>query len=178
MTRRRRDTSDDEKALFRETFRDVRPLEAPAATPKTPMRQRSEAHNERKRPHAPTPVAQSGLAGRTAERLRRGLLEPEARLDLHGMTEEAAHSALIRFVESAQARGLRLVLVVTGKGSTPTLDNEPFDLARRPRGVLNAMVPRWLKEPALAKRIAEIRAAHRRHGGSGALYVYLRKKAR
>ena len=54
----------------------------------------------------------------------------------------------------------------------------PFDLEldRRTRGILRAMVPRWLREPALVRFVADVRAAHRRHGGAGALYVYLRKQ--
>jgi DNA-nicking Smr family endonuclease len=173
MTKRRRETTDDEKVLFRESFRDVRPLDLPAGAkpgagkPKT----RSESGRAPPRP-------QTGLDGRTGERLRRGQLEPESRLDLHGMTEMAAHRALIRFVQSAQAQGLRLVLVITGKGAATIADDAPFDLelVQRTRGVLKSMVPRWLEEPELARRVADVRAAHRRHGGAGALYVYLRKR--
>lgn len=117
-----------------------------------------------------------GLDGRTIGRLARGGLEPEARLDLHGMTEAIAHRALITFVYSAVAHGHRLVLVVTGKG-LPDDPYAPFDLelAVRRRGVLRTLTPRWLAEPGLARFIADVRTAHRRHGGEGALYIYLRK---
>jgi len=69
---------------------------------------------------------------------------------------------------------------VTGKGLKPSAPDEPFDLEldRRARGVLRAMVPRWLEEPDLAGFVADVRSAHRRHGGAGALYVYLRKENR
>ena len=95
------------------------------------------------------------------------------------MTEAAAHRTLVRFLQSAHAQGLRLVLVVTGKGLKPAADDEPFDLElqMRSRGVLKSMVPRWLKEAALAPLVADARSAHRRHGGSGALYIYLRKRS-
>lgn len=120
--------------------------------------------------------APPGLDGRTRGRLERGALEPEARLDLHGMTETIAHRALITFIYGAAARGHRLVLVVTGKG-LPDDPYAPFDLelAVRRRGVLRTLTPRWLAEPGLSRFIAEVRTAHRRHGGEGALYVYLRK---
>src|SRR5208282_4192762 len=103
-------------------------------------------------------VAQTGLDGRTAERLRRGRLEPQSRLDLHGMTEAAAHRALLRFVRGAHAKGMRFVLVVTGKGMTSPAEDAAFDLEldRRSRGVLKTMTPRWLKEPELAPFIADI----------------------
>ena len=93
------------------------------------------------------------------------------------MTEASAHRALLVFVKGAQARGLKLVLVVMGKGVREDVADAPFglDLARRPRGVLKTMTPRWLKERDLEHLVADVRHAHRRHGGEGALYVYLRK---
>ena len=105
------------------------------------------------------------------------ILEPEARLDLHGMTEAAAHTALNAFLRNASARGHRLVIVVTGKGRNAQDPYAPFDLElnMRKRGVLKTIVPRWLKEPELAGLVVDVRTAHRRHGGAGALYVYLRK---
>ncbi|HUO92010.1 MAG TPA: Smr/MutS family protein [Rhizomicrobium sp.] len=171
MTRRRREVSEEEKALFRDTFREVRP-HLPQA------KEKSSAKVTPKK--APVRPVQTGLDGRTAERLRRGKLEPQARLDLHGMTEAAAHEALARFLKNARAQGVRLVLVVTGKGLKQPAEDEPFDLElhKRSRGVLKSMVPRWLKEPAFAALVAETRSAHRRHGGAGALYIYLRKAPR
>jgi DNA-nicking Smr family endonuclease len=116
--------------------------------------------------------------GRTAERLRRGAIAPDATLDLHGLTEEAAHRAVSVFLRNAALQGARLALIVTGKGAKPSAPEEPFDLEldQRSRGVLKAMVPRWLQEPELVRLVADVRTAHRRHGGGGALYVYLRKE--
>ncbi len=106
-------------------------------------------------------------------RMIRGKLEPEARIDLHGMTLAEAQPALAGFVRSARARGLRLVLVITGKGRTrPADDLGP--IPRRP-GALKVEVPRWLRAGPLAPVVLEVREAHHRHGGSGAYYVYLRK---
>jgi DNA-nicking Smr family endonuclease len=177
----KRRLSEEERALFENTFKDVVPLK------------RARGRKAAKKASVSAPVKASppilasprnsgggGLDGRTAQRLQRGVLEPEARLDLHGLTEDAAHRALATFLRSASARGLRLVIVVTGKGVKPAAPDEPFDLEldRRTRGVLKAMTPRWLKEPDLARFVVDVRSAHRRHGGAGALYVYLRKPVR
>jgi DNA-nicking Smr family endonuclease len=175
---RKRAPSDEERELFESTFSDVKPPSKKAVfttKPATPKPKPTPAI-----PPAPVRAPSSkptGLDGRTAERLRRGMLEPEARLDLHGLTEETAHRALMIFLRSAAARGLRLVIVVTGKGLKPSAPDEPFDmeLNQRTRGILKTMTPRWLAEPELAHFVADVRTAHRRHGGAGALYVYLRK---
>jgi DNA-nicking Smr family endonuclease len=106
-------------------------------------------------------------------RMIRGKLKPEARIDLHGMTLADAHPALIRFVTDAWDRGLRLVLVITGKGSRAPEDEGPIP-ARR--GVLRQQVPGWLAAPPLATFVLEVREAHQRHGGGGAFYVYLRRR--
>ena len=80
-------------------------------------------------------------------------------------------------LRAASARKLRLILIVTGKGRKQPRPDEPFDLELegRARGVLRTMTPRWLAEPELAGFVADVRPSHRRHGGDGALYVYLRK---
>ncbi|MFN4100353.1 MAG: Smr/MutS family protein [Pararhodobacter sp.] len=106
--------------------------------------------------------------------MTRGKLEPEARIDLHGMTVAQAHSALTGFMLSAQARGLRLVLVITGKGRTMGRDHVAPMPVRQ--GVLKHEVPQWLRSPPLAPMVLELREAHRGHGGTGAYYVYLRKR--
>ncbi len=161
----RRKITDEERKLFAQSFAEARPIHAdtlkPAAAPKR-AKQIVEGG--------------SGVDGRTSERLRRGLLEPDAKLDLHGLTENAAHRALLLFLRGAQQRRHKLVLVVTGKGKTMDVD-APFDmeLQGRSRGVLKAAVPRWLREPEFAGLLAGTRAAHRKHGGDGAIYVYLRK---
>ena len=84
------------------------------------------------------------------------------RIDLHGLGQDAARTALTSFISCAAARGLRGVLVITGKG---TLGDS----------VLRRRTPEWLAEPALRPMIAGISEAHRRHGGAGALYVALKR---
>lgn len=172
MSRRKRDATEEERALF-EAVAGGRKLDE--AKPK----KNREAEAVAKMPRRPAPrVRPSGVDGRTAERLRKGAIEPDAKLDLHGYTENAAHDAVADFLRGAIVRGARLVLIVTGKGAKPSAPDEPFDLEldRRTRGVLRAMVPRWLQEPGLVRFVADVRNAHRRHGGAGALYVYLRKE--
>ena len=106
----------------------------------------------------------NGLDKRTDERLRRGQMEIEARLDLHGMTQEEAYEALGRFIEAAYAAGRRCVLVITGKGR----GGAP--------GVLKSRVPDWLREEKLAAVILQTHCARPQDGGGGALYVLLRRQ--
>ncbi|MFV0243868.1 MAG: Smr/MutS family protein [Qingshengfaniella sp.] len=108
---------------------------------------------------------------RTALRERRGKVRPEARIDLHGMTQAQAHGALTRFILGAQADGLRLVLVITGKGK-PRDEGGPLPV---PVGILRHQVPHWLSLPPLRGIVLRLAPAHIRHGGDGALYVFLRR---
>ncbi|MEL6450928.1 MAG: Smr/MutS family protein [Pseudomonadota bacterium] len=103
--------------------------------------------------------------------MTRGKIKPEGKLDLHGMTLDRAHPALIRFILSAQSQGKRLVLVVTGKGKNRD-DGGPIPVRH---GVLRHQVPQWLSLPPLAAVVLQVSQAHIRHGGGGAYYVYLRK---
>jgi len=103
-------------------------------------------------------------------RMKRGKLVPEARIDLHGMTAERANGALRGFVLDASARGLRLVLVITGKGRAV----DDYDSPAR-RGILRNAVPVWLSQPPLAPLVLQLAPAHQRHGGGGAYYVYLKR---
>jgi len=104
-------------------------------------------------------------------KLKRGKLAPEARLDLHGMTLDQAHGALGRFILTSHSRGLRLVLVITGKGSK----EDPYDPMPRCRGVLKTHVPQWLRMAPIAPVVMQVSEAHQKHGGGGAYYVYLRR---
>jgi len=104
-------------------------------------------------------------------KLRRGQMPIDARIDLHGMRQDEARSALERFIDARVKRGDRTVLVITGKG----LKKTGFGAIEQ-RGVLRHMLPLWLKEPALAPHIAgwEVSAPH--HGGAGAYYVRLKRQ--
>ena len=114
-------------------------------------------------PAPPPPLDRfAGVDRATAERLRRGQRDIEARLDLHGMTQAEAHRALHGFVSGSRAAGRRCVLVITGHG-------------RSSGGILKSAVPRWLHEPDLRRDVLAIAPARPQHGGSGALYLLLRK---
>lgn len=117
------------------------------------------------------PEPRGALDRRMMARLARGMLVPEARLDLHGLTLAEAQPALARFILAAQAQGRRLVLVITGKGRTRD-DGGPIP---PPAGALRRQVPVWLAAPPLAGAVLGTAEAHRRHGGAGALYVALRR---
>lgn len=112
------------------------------------------------------------MDAKTHGKMTRGKLTPEARIDLHGMTLSEAHPELIRFILNAQSAGLRLVLVITGKGK-PKQDIGPIP---QRLGVLRHQVPHWLRLPPLGPAVLQVSEAHLRHGGTGAFYVYLRRR--
>ncbi|MBB3994145.1 DNA-nicking Smr family endonuclease [Sulfitobacter undariae] len=104
-------------------------------------------------------------------KLKRGKLRPEGKLDLHGMTLDRAHPALMRFVMSAHSQGKRLILVVTGKGKQRD-EGGPIPVRH---GVLRHQVPQWLAMQPMKSVVLQIAQAHISHGGGGAYYVYLRR---
>jgi DNA-nicking Smr family endonuclease len=135
----------------------------PADEPARPLRPRQSPPPGKTAPpldHGRSP----GLDKNTAERLRKGAMAIDASLDLHGLTQEVAHAALIRFVNGSAQLGRRCLLVVTGKGN------------REGAGILRTQVPRWLNEPALRSLILAFAYAQPKHGGEGALYVLLKRQ--
>ncbi len=167
----------DELSLWREVVRDVRPLAGRGAGPQStappaPAAETGGSTAEarlRREPISVPPPRRSGAAPgldkRSAQRLRRGQYPIEARIDLHGVTQQEAHAALSAFVMSTHEASKRCLLVITGKG-----------LGRAEGGVLRQMVPRWLDQAPLRDRVLAVIPAQPRHGGSGALYVLLRRK--
>lgn len=151
------------------------PAPQPAVLPRFELGQKALSRGEtRAQPQTSTQriAAQPVSMDKKAHtRLKRGKLMPEARIDLHGMTLDQAHPTLIRFVLTSQTRGLRLVLVITGKGAR----EDPYDPAPRRRGVLKQQVPMWLRMAPVAQAVLQIEEAHIRHGGGGAYYLYLRR---
>jgi DNA-nicking Smr family endonuclease len=181
--KRSRRLAADDLRLWRHVTRDVTRLRGaaapdqpvdppPAPTPETTPAPRHPAPAA-SRGAAPLPALQPGtIAGvdrATGERLRRGALTIDGKLDLHGLTQAEAHAALDRFLAGSAARGRRCVLVITGKG----LGDGP---AGTSRGVLRQAVPRWLNEGTNRARILAVMPAQPKHGGSGALYVLLKRK--
>jgi len=98
-------------------------------------------------------------------RVRRGQSEIDARLDLHGHTQDTAHRELVEFILRQASLGSRCVLVITGKGRLGT-------------GILRARLFDWIADPDLRPFIAGYAAAHPRHGGAGAIYLFLRSASR
>lgn len=164
----KRRTTDEERSLFKKHIDEARPLKAATPKPKKALKEAAPTLPLRR------PEGVKTLDGNTAEKLKRGQLAPGVRIDLHGMTEAAAHGALLSLLAGAQARGIRLALVITGIGNPKDQDSAEWMRARH--GALKMMVPRWLNERVFAALISGSGPAHRRHGGDGALYVYLRKK--
>jgi DNA-nicking Smr family endonuclease len=148
------------------------PAKKAARVPPAPTRARAP-----KAAAKPAPAARVEVLNRqTARQLERGRLAVDARLDLHGMRQRDAHGALRRFLKSAQRKGHRHVLVITGKGAGIDA-SRPFYLAEE-RGVLRQAVPHWLSQPDLAQVVISYAEAPRRLGGEGALYVRLRAAKR
>ncbi len=112
------------------------------------------------------------MDAKTHGKMTRGKLAPEARIDLHGLTLAEAHPDLIRFILNAHSAGLRLVLVITGKGKRRD-DHGPIP---QRMGALRHQVPQWLRQPPLGPAVLQVTEAHLKHGGSGAYYVYLRRR--
>ena len=168
MRRRARPSPADE-ALWERAVRDARPLrprdEAPL--PPTPpavvlLPRRAGVAP----PHSAEPLPAPPLAAREQTRLRRGELRPEARLDLHGLTREAAHHAVDAFIERSWLAGRRWLLVITGKGGAGGA------------GVLKAELPRWLQVSGQRDRVLALGEAAPRDGGAGAYYLRLRRRTR
>ncbi len=116
---------------------------------------------------------------RLAQRLLRGQVDPDARLDLHGHTVESARMVLLHFLHSQQQAGSRIVLVITGKGgpvsSQHTLHGVKFFHIAERQGRLRGEVPEFLHEAPFRSLVMGFQPAHPRHGGGGAIYVGLRR---
>lgn len=191
--------SEEEDKLWRAVVKDAKPLshavivsdselsrEAPTIKPEktVPIAKRITSdhfENEINKPArtvAPPPL--TGLDRRTSQRLARGQVEAEARLDLHGLRQDEAEDALFRFLARSRAYGLRLVLVITGKGESPftrhTLHSRHYHEAPERSGVLRTALPVWLASPRFRAEAAGFQPAHPKHGGGGAFYIRLRKK--
>jgi DNA-nicking Smr family endonuclease len=149
-------------------------LEEPQAAPL----RRPDPVKKRPPPNLPSysPPIQKKTSGESViepglkRRLARGHVPIDATIDLHGLTQVEAQSALQRFITARAARGDRTLLVITGKGIKKT----GYGMLEQ-RGVLRAMLPRWLAEPALAPLVAGHEPAGRGHGGEGAFYVRLKR---
>lgn len=187
--RRPRKLSDEDRRLWDAVARSVNPLRRsasaadaeeggapqPAAAvehPAPPPAKSKPPGQDRQRrvaPAAPVAPPLSPLARRERQRLSRGTLAIDARIDLHGLTQSEAHAALARFLRLAQADDAKFVLVITGKGARSA------DRGTE-RGVLRRQVPLWLGLPEFRAYVVGFEDADTAHGGQGALYVRLRRR--
>ena len=151
------------------TTEEAAPPRPPRPTKKTAPPQPPPPASAAPRPPSPKQPALSPIDRRTRSRLTRGAVAIDARIDLHGLTQAAAHRRLIRFLHDAQADGARVVLVITGKGRPPGADGAGE------RGILRRMVPEWLTAAENRPLVVGFDEAAPNHGGSGALYVRIRR---
>lgn len=130
---------------------------APAPVPAPPL------------PPRARPLNQATLDGSWDRQLTRGMIVPDRSVDLHGHNLHSAYGLLDDALERAIGSGDRVILLVTGKPPRPE--------SERPhaRGAIRAAVNDWLAGSRHASSIAAVRGAHPRHGGSGALYIILRR---
>ena len=179
--RRKRSLSEEERALWESVAKQVKPLRKrprglklpeasadavpskPAASPKPTPAPRIIP------PSRPEPPPLAPIGRRERSQLSRGRKEIDARLDLHGMTQIRAHRVLLTFLQRAHSDGLTFVLVITGKGKVGGSEAE--------RGVLRRQVPQWLSLPEFRALVVGFEEAHVGHGGEGALYVRVRRRA-
>ena len=150
------------------------PVVAPPPEPKAKTKAKAGTPPKVVAPTSPLPPPLAVLEPKTRRRLTRGA-EVDARLDLHGLTQAAAHRRLRLFLMEAQASGHALVLVITGKGDPERLMSSGPAFGEG-RGVLKRAVPLWLAEPDLRAVVVGFESAGRRHGGEGALYVRIRRR--
>ena len=147
-----------------------KPIEGPEAErPQTPAAARNQPPKRRPPPPLPVPPRPgTTLDGSWDKRLRSGSINPDRVVDLHGMNLDRAWSAIDRQLERAIDCGERVLLLITGHARP---GNPPVE-----RGRIRAAVHDWLAASRHASRIAAVRPAHGRHGGSGSLYIILRRR--
>lgn len=182
--RRSRKLREEEIALWIEVARSIRARHG-ATLPRPESHPQPSAPSKPAKPAPPQPAAPKPRSGppplapierRLKRDLSRGSASADGVIDLHGMTQAQAHGALRGFLAHSQARGAKLVIVITGKGQSKPLG--PTPLWHDEPGVLRRVVPHWLRAPELRSIVLGFEEAGPGHGGSGALYVRLRRRDR
>ena len=106
--------------------------------------------------------------------LKKGKIEPEKILDLHGLNTKKAEKLVLDFLLRNYLNGVRLVLIITGKGKrSREADNSYY--TEQDTGILKRSLITWVEKSNVRPTILDIVPAHAKHGGGGAFYVYLRK---
>ncbi|MBO0347225.1 Smr/MutS family protein [Roseibium sp. CAU 1637] len=162
---------------FAELMDDGRREDASQASGKTaskPTPPTATAMRAPKPPPGPPPL--HPLEHKVRKKVARGLKPIDARIDLHGLRQDEAHTRLRGFLHDAQGRGHKLVLVITGKGGTGSRTGSWSGIHGEERGVLRRVVPQWLALPDMRTLVIGYEEANISHGGSGALYVRIRRR--
>jgi len=177
--RRPRSLSSEERRLWAHVARGVTPMKGRSYPPEPePVPEPSAATAVLPPSAAPSPPAPAKpkvpplapVERQTLTALRRGKRKVDAVIDLHGMRQAEAHDTLLGFLHRSQSAGHGVVLVITGKGGAGASDG-----LFEERGVLRRVVPHWLRLPDLRSLVLGFDEASPQHGGSGALYVRLRR---
>ena len=121
-----------------------------------------------------SPGRAPGIDRKTSLKLKKGKVEIDYKLDLHGLTQIEAKQALEEAILRAWKQRLRLILVITGKGLRQPKSNGFNDTIGT--GILRRAVPKWLKETPTSNFVLAFSSAQQTHGGTGALYVLLRRQ--
>lgn len=183
MTRRTPNQTDKDRHLWQSLTEQVKPLAGRSSLAARPSSPSPYSLEVAPRPYAPPPPkpranplpslahskhspATAGIDANTEKRFRAGKMPIDARLDLHGMTKDAAHRATASLVTRAYHTEKRCLLIITGKGGSYAQD----------RGILRRALPLWLDAPELRPMILTLAPAKPEHGGDGAVYVLLRRK--
>lgn len=179
MTRRRRDLTDDEQTLWDHVAKKVKPLKTeqkrltcPSSKIKAPA-----CPPLREKPSFPQLPEESPIYNKvpsSTHRIHRvRQVNIQARLDLHGYTRDQARKQLGQFLTRCQGYGYLWVLVITGKGRRHSESEESYNMP--PRLTLRDLVPQWLEEADFRSIVSAYTTAKPQDGGSGALYVRLKR---
>lgn len=116
-------------------------------------------------PYYPLEFKRPGVQHGVFRKLKQGKYPMDARLDLHRMTVEKAREELFAFIRESVRYELRNVMIVPGRGTHN----------RSAEAVLKSYLNRWLPE---FDEVQAYCSAQPQHGGTGAVYVMLRKSER
>tara|TARA_B100001175_G_scaffold177655_1_gene150931 strand:- start:337 stop:756 length:420 start_codon:yes stop_codon:yes gene_type:complete len=96
-------------------------------------------------------------------------------IDLHGFTLEEANKKIEKIINDAYEKDVLKVIVVTGKGIHSNIEKDPY--VSKDLSILKFSVPDYIENNSeLLKKIIEIKDADKEDGGSGAFYIYLKRK--
>jgi len=146
----------------------------PSKPPPPPVAPRAAPASAAKRSAPP----RQAFDPRIGRKLARGQHDIDARLDLHGLRQHDAYVTLRAFLARCQVEGHRHVLIITGKGGRTDEESARDFWNSESRGVLRRLVPHWLSEPEFRLHVVSFTESAHRHGGSGALYVTIRKRGK